>query len=164
MMTETIQTQTKQQQEKQKRGKTKLKKRPGFTLIEIMVVVVILGMLAAIVVPRIGENVEEARRTAAKTQIENFVTSLEMYRLHNGSYPTTQQGLDALVKKPTLAPVPKKYPPESYMSRIPDDPWGNPFIYRCPGEKGAFDVISTGRNGEEGGEGWDADITNHESA
>ncbi|MDR1977112.1 MAG: type II secretion system major pseudopilin GspG [Synergistaceae bacterium] len=150
--------------EREKRGKRKFRRRPGFTLIEIMVVVVILGMLAAIVVPRIGSNVEEARRTAAKTQIESFVTALEMYRMHNGVYPTTQQGLDALVKKPTLAPIPKKYPPEPYMSRIPDDPWGNPYIYRCPGEKGGYDVISTGRNSEEGGEGWDADITNHEAA
>ncbi|MDR1621386.1 MAG: type II secretion system major pseudopilin GspG [Synergistaceae bacterium] len=149
---------------KKKQGKSKLKRRSGFTLIEIMVVVVILGMLAAIVVPRIGPRVEEARRTSAKAQIESIVTSLEMYRLHNGVYPTTQQGLDALIKKPTLAPVPKKYPPEPYMNRIPDDPWGNPYIYRCPGEKGGYDVISTGRNSEEGGEGWDADITNHDPA
>jgi general secretion pathway protein G len=147
----------------EKKGrKLKLKRRPGFTLIEIMVVVVILGMLAAIVVPQVGIRMEEARRTAAETQINGFVTSLEMYRLHNGVYPTTPQGLDALVKKPTLPPVPKKYPNEPYMSRIPDDPWGNPYIYRCPGEKGGFDIISTGRNGEEGGEGWDADITNHD--
>ncbi|MDR1376389.1 MAG: type II secretion system major pseudopilin GspG [Synergistaceae bacterium] len=147
-----------------KERKLKLKRRPGFTLIEIMVVVVILGMLAAIVVPSVGRSAEEARRTSAKAQIENLVTSLEMYRLHNGVYPTTQQGLDALVKKPTLPPVPKKYPTEPYISRIPDDPWGNPYIYRCPGEKGGYDIISTGRNGEEGGEGWDADINNHEAA
>ena len=148
---------------KGKRRKVRLKRRSGFTLIEIMVVVVILGMLAALVIPQIGARVEDARRTSAKAQIESIVTSLEMYRLHNGVYPTTQQGLDALVKKPTLAPVPKKYPPEPYMNRIPDDPWGNPYIYRCPGEKGGYDVISTGRNSEEGGEGWDADITNHEA-
>jgi general secretion pathway protein G len=139
-----------------------LKKRRGFTLIEIMVVVVIMGMLAAIVVPNVMSRVEEARRTTTRTQIESFATALDMYRLHNGVYPTTQQGLDALVKKPTLSPVPKKYSPEAYMKNIPSDPWGNPFIYRCPGEKGAFDIISTARDGEEGGESWDEDITNHD--
>lgn len=147
-----------------KKENFKLKRRSGFTLIEIMVVVVILGLLAAVAVPNVIARAEEARRTTTKTQIESYVTSLEMYRLHNGSYPTTQQGLDALVKKPTLSPVPKRYPPEPYMKSIPDDPWGNPYIYRCPGERGAYDVISTGRNGEEGGEGWDEDITNHDPA
>jgi general secretion pathway protein G len=138
------------------------KKRGGFTLIEIMVVVVIMGLLAAIVVPNVLARVEEARRTAVRTQINSLTTSLEMYRLHNGVYPTTQQGLDALVRKPTIAPVPKKYPPEPYIREIPNDPWGNPYIYRCPGEKGTFDIISTARDSEEGGEGWDADISNHD--
>jgi general secretion pathway protein G len=142
----------------------KLGKRRGFTLIEIMVVVVIMGLLAAIVVPNVMARMEEARRTATKTQIEHFVSSLEMYRLHNGVYPTTQQGLGALVRKPTIAPVPKKYSPEGYIKNIPDDLWGNPYIYRCPGEKGAFDIISTARDSEEGGEGWDADVTNHDPA
>jgi general secretion pathway protein G len=144
--------------------KRKLKKRGGFTLIEIMVVVVIMGLLAAIVVPNVMARMEEARRTTTKTQIESFASSLEMYRMHNGVYPTTQQGLSALVRKPTIAPVPKKYPPEPYIKNIPDDPWGNPYIYRCPGEKGAYDIISTARDSEEGGEGWDADITNHDPA
>ncbi|MDR2527749.1 MAG: type II secretion system major pseudopilin GspG [Synergistaceae bacterium] len=139
------------------------RKRRGFTLIEIMVVVVILGLLAAIVVPNVVARVAEARRTAAKTQIESFASALEMYRLYTGSYPTTQQGLDALFHKPTIAPVPKKYPPEPYMKgNLPDDPWGNPYIYRCPGERGAYDIVSTGPDGEEGGEGANADIANHD--
>ena len=138
-----------------------MKRRTGFTLIEIMVVVVILGLLAAVVVPNVIARVEEARRTTAKTQIETIVTALEMYRLHNGVYPTTQQGLEALVKKPTTAPVPKRYPNEPYIKSIPPDPWTNPYIYRCPGEIGAYDIVSAGPDGEEGGEGKNADITNH---
>ncbi|MDR1740296.1 MAG: type II secretion system major pseudopilin GspG [Synergistaceae bacterium] len=137
-------------------------RRRGFTLIEIMVVVVILGLLAAIVVPNVVARGEEARRTAARSQIEALTSALDMYRLHNGSYPTTQQGLEALVRKPTVPPIPKKYPSEPYMKNIPSDPWGYPYIYRCPGEKGAFDIISTGPDGEEGGEGRNADVTNHD--
>ena len=148
----------------EKKRKCPLRKRSGFTLIEIMVVVVIMGILSAIIVPNVLARVEEARRQSAKTQIAAFVSSLEMYRLHNSVYPTTQQGLDALVRRPTLAPVPRRYPPEPYMREIPNDPWGNPYIYRCPGERGAYDIISTARSGEEGGEGWDEDVTNHDSA
>ncbi|MDR2174719.1 MAG: type II secretion system major pseudopilin GspG [Synergistaceae bacterium] len=149
--------------EEEARKDSGLKRRPGFTLIEIMVVVVIMGLLVTIVGQNVLARMEEARRTTARTQISSFENSLEMYRLHNGVYPTTQQGLEALVRKPTTAPIPKKYPAESYMKNIPDDPWGNPYIYRCPGEKGAYDIISTARTGEEGGEGLDADITNHDA-
>lgn len=137
-------------------------KKSGFTLVEIMVVVVIIGLLAAIVVPAVLSRVEQARRTTAKTQIESLVSALEMYRLDNGAYPTTQQGLEALVKKPTLAPIPKKYPNEPYIKSVPADPWKNPYIYRSPGERGLFDIISTGPDSEEGGEGSNADITNHD--
>jgi general secretion pathway protein G len=151
---------------KSENGKVLLKfrRRSGFTLIEIMVVVVILGLLAAIVVPNVVRQVEEARRTTTRSQIEAFASSLEMYRLNNSVYPTTQQGLDALVRKPAIAPVPRRYPAEPYMKNIPNDAWGNPYIYRCPGEKGLYDIISTGRDGEEGGEDLDADITNHDPA
>ena len=135
-----------------------LRRRSGFTLIEIMVVVVILGLLAALVVPRIGPQVAEAQRTAAQTQIRSIEDALEMYRLHNGFYPTTQQGLEALVKAPTTSPVPKRYADGGYMKKIPDDPWGNPYIYR--NRDGRIQVISTGPDGEEGGEGVNADITN----
>jgi general secretion pathway protein G len=147
-----------------RRKESKCRRRRGFTLIEIMVVVVIVGLLAAIVVPNVVSRAEEARRTAARTQIESIATALDMYRLHNGLYPTTQQGLEALIRKPTTAPIPRKYPSDPYMKRIPDDPWGYPYIYRCPGEKGAFDILSTGPDGEEGGEGKNADISNHDPA
>ncbi|MDR3231472.1 MAG: type II secretion system major pseudopilin GspG [Synergistaceae bacterium] len=139
------------------------KRRKGFTLIEIMVVVVIMGILATVSTGVVIARLEEARRTTAKVQIEGFVTELDMYRLHNGVYPTTQQGLDALVKKPTIAPIPRRYPSEPYMRNIPNDPWGNSYIYRCPGERGAFDIVAVGPDGEEGGEGRNADINNHDA-
>ena len=138
-----------------------MKRRSGFTLVEIMVVVVIIGLLAGIVGPMIMERLEEARRTTARTQIRAFESALDMYRIHNSVYPTTQQGLEALVRKPTIAPIPKNYR-EGYTKEIPADPWGNPYIYRCPGEKHPYDIISTARTGEEGGEGLDADVTNHD--
>jgi len=136
------------------------KKRSGFTLVEIMVVVVIIGLLAGIVGPMIMARLEEARRTTARTQIKVFEGALDMYRMHNGVYPTTQQGLEALIKKPTSAPIPRRYPAEPYLKEIPLDPWGNPYIYRSRGN--TYDIISTGRTGEEGGEGLDADVTNHD--
>jgi len=139
-----------------------MKRRSGFTLVEIMVVVVIIGLLAGIVGPQIMARLEEAKRTTARAQIKSFEQSLEMYRMHNSVYPTTQQGLDALVRKPAISPVPKRYSPEGYAKEIPADPWGNPYIYRCPGEKNAYDIISTARSGEEGGVGLDADVTNHD--
>ena len=139
-----------------------MKRRSGFTLVEIMVVVVIIGLLAGIVGPQIIARLEEAKRTTARTQIKTFEQSLEMYRMRNSRYPTTQQGLEALVRKPTVAPIPANYPPEGYIKEIPLDPWGNPYIYRCPGEKHTYDIISTARTGEEGGEGFDADVTNHD--
>ena len=141
-----------------------LKSRAGFTMIEIMVVVVIVGLLMGLVGPRVFEQFRMARRKTTKAQIENFVQALELYRLHSGFYPTTQQGLQALVQKPTTSPTPKKYPEGGYISsnKVPDDPWGNPYIYRCPGERGEIDIISTAEDGEEGGEGYNADITNHD--
>ena len=136
------------------------RRRSGFTLIEIMVVVVILGLLAALVVPNIGSRVSEAQRTAAATQIRSIEDALEMYRMHNGFYPSTAQGLEALVTAPTTSPVPKRYADGGYMKKIPDDPWGNPYIYRNEG--GRVKIISTGPDGEEGGEGLNADITNED--
>ena len=133
-------------------------KKRKVTLIEIMVVVVILGLLAALVVPRIGPQVAEAQRTTAQTQIRSLEDALEMYRLHNGFYPSTQQGLDALVKAPTTSPVPKRYAEGGYIKKVPDDPWGNPYIYR--NDNGRIRIISTGPDGEEGGEGVNADISN----
>ena len=137
-----------------------MRRRSGFTLVEIMVVVVIIGLLAGIAGPQIMARLEEAKRTTARTQIRSFEESLEMYRLHMGRYPTTQQGLEALVRAPT--PRPPRYSPEGYAKSIPLDPWGNQYIYRSPGEKHPYDIISTGRTGEEGGTGFDADVTNHD--
>ena len=139
-----------------------MRRRSGFTLVEIMVVVVIIGLLTGIVGPMVLNRLEEARRTTARTQINSFEQGLEMYRMHNGRYPTTQQGLEALVRKPTIAPVPNNYPAEPYIKEIPADPWGNPYIYRSPGERHPYDIISTARTGEEGGEGLDADVTNND--
>ncbi len=144
--------------QKTKKRRGLMRRRSGFTLIEIMVVVVILGLLAALVVPRIGPQVAEAQRTAAQTQIRSLEDALEMYRLHNGFYPSTQQGLDALVKAPSTSPVPKRYAEGGYIKKVPDDPWGNPYIYR--NDNGHIRIISTGPDGEEGGEGVNADISN----
>jgi len=139
--------------------KIKRYKRRGFTLVEILVVVVILGMLAALVIPNIIGSSDEARRTAAAVQIREIENALDIYRLHNGFYPTTEQGLEALVTKPSTNPQPKKYVEGGYMKKIPMDPWGNPFIYRSPGEKGTIDIISCGPDGDEG---TGNNITNHD--
>ena len=139
--------------------KIKRYKRTGFTLVEILVVVVILGLLASLVIPNIIDSGDQAKRTAASVQIKAIEQALDMYRLHNGFYPTTEQGLEALVTKPSTNPQPKKYMDGGYMKKIPMDPWGNPFIYRSPGEKGIFDVISCGADGEEG---TGNNITNHD--
>ncbi|MFO7765857.1 MAG: type II secretion system major pseudopilin GspG [Pelovirga sp.] len=132
----------------------------GFTLIEIMVVVVILGILAAIVVPRLLDEPERARRTSAATQIRSFEEALGMFRLDNGFYPSTEQGLEALVTKPTIGRIPTRYKDGGYIRRIPDDPWGNSYVYLSPGVHGDYDLLSYGADGQPGGEGDNADITN----
>ncbi|MBQ3396045.1 MAG: type II secretion system major pseudopilin GspG [Synergistaceae bacterium] len=142
------------------RKKILMRRRSGFTLIEIMVVVVILGLLAALVVPRIGPQVAEAQRTTAATQIRSLEDALEMYRMHNGFYPSTQQGLEALVTAPTTSPVPKRFAEGGYIKKVPDDPWGNPYVYR--NNNGRITITSYGPDGEEGGEGINADITNED--
>lgn len=135
-----------------------LLKNEGFTLIELMVVLVILAILAAIVVPRIMSSPHKAKVTAAKTQIRDFETALQLYKLQNDSYPTTEQGLKALVKKPTLAPIPKDYPDNGYISYLPKDPWGNDYVYESPSKHGAYAIISYGPTGGPGGTGKDAPI------
>lgn len=142
------------------RKKILMHRRSGFTLIEIMVVVVILGLLAALVVPRIGPQVAEAQRTTAATQIRSLEDALEMYRMHNGFYPSTQQGLEALVTAPTTSPVPKRFAEGGYIKKVPVDPWGNPYVYR--NSNGRITITSYGPDGEEGGEGINADITNED--
>lgn len=116
----------------------------GFTLIEIMVVIIILGILAAVVVPNIMSRPEEARITKAKQDIRALETALDLYKLDNFSYPTTEQGLDALVTAPTTPPVPKRYREEAYLKKVPVDPWENPYQYLSPGEHGAIDIFSLG--------------------
>jgi len=132
----------------------------GFTLIEIMVVVVILGILAAVVVPRIMDRPDEARVVKAKQDIRMLESALNLYKLDNFNYPSTQQGLDALVAKPSGDPEPRNYKAGGYVQSLPKDPWGNPYQYLSPGTKGEIDVFSYGRDGKPGGEGSDADIGN----
>jgi general secretion pathway protein G len=128
----------------------------GFTLIELMVVVVIIGVLAALIVPNVLERADDARVTAAKTDINNLVQALKLYRLDNQRYPTAAQGLQALLVKPTTGPVPANWKP--YLDKLPNDPWGNAYQYLNPGIKGEFDVLSFGADGQAGGEGKNADI------
>lgn len=134
----------------------------GFTLLEIIVVVFILSILVALVAPRIIGRTDDARIADARLQTKNFETALKLYRLDNGFFPDTQQGLDALVEKPTTGRIPAKYPAGGYLEKknIPPDPWGNPYVYVCPGLRGDFDIFSYGADGKEGGEGKDADINN----
>jgi len=130
----------------------------GFTLIEVLVVIVILGILAALVVPRILERPDEARVIAAKHDIATIVQALKLYRLDNGRYPTTDQGLAALVSRPTMPPLPPNWKPNGYLERLPQDPWRNPYQYLNPGLRGEIDVFSFGADGQPGGTGVDADI------
>ncbi len=131
----------------------------GFTLIEIMVVVVILAVLGALVVPRILQNVDKARVVRARSDIRAIETALDLYRLDNYKYPTTEQGLEALVKKPA-DPTLTNYRDGGYLKSVPKDPWGNPYHYTSPGADGQpYDIISYGRDGKPGGQGYDADIS-----
>ncbi|WP_276574425.1 type II secretion system major pseudopilin GspG [Pseudomonas tohonis] len=132
----------------------------GFTLIEIMVVVVILGILAALVVPQVMNRPDQAKVTVAKGDIKAIGASLDMYKLDNFAYPSTQQGLEALVKKPSGNPQPKNWNKDGYLKRLPVDAWGNPYQYLSPGTKGAYDLYSFGADGKEGGTDADADIGN----
>lgn len=130
----------------------------GFTLLEVMVVVVILGILAALVVPKIVGRPDEARVIAAKQDIASLQQALKLYRLDNQRYPTTEQGLQALVMKPATAPAPPNWKSGGYIERLPKDPWGNPYQLLNPGVHGEIDVFSYGADGVSGGEGYDADI------
>lgn len=132
----------------------------GFTFIEIMVVVAILAILAALVVPRIMGRTDDAKRTAAKVQIRNIEGGLQLYKLDNGVYPSTEQGLKALVEKPTVGVIPKKWKEGGYLPKLPEDPWSNPYKYLSPSPKGDYEVISMATDGELGGAGINADIAN----
>jgi len=133
-------------------------KQRGFTLIEVMIVVVILGVLAAYIVPKIMGRPDEARIVAAKQGIASITQALKMYRLDNLRYPTAEQGLQALVQRPTIAPTPPNWKGNGYLERLPNDPWGQPYQYLQPGLHGEIDVMSLGADGAPGGEGNDADI------
>ena len=133
----------------------------GFTLIELMVVIVILGILAGLIVPRIMGRPEEAKRAKTIIQIESLETTLKLYKLDNGSYPSTEQGLQALVEPPEVGNLPGNWREGGYLEKgkIPKDPWKNEYIYLSPGTHGDYDIISYGADGEPGGEGKDRDIT-----
>jgi general secretion pathway protein G len=137
-----------------------LRSERGFTFIEIMVVVAILAILAALVVPRIMGRTDDAKRTAAKVQIRNIEGALQLYKLDNGVYPTSEQGLRALIEKPSVGVIPKKWKVGGYLPKLPEDPWGNMYKYASPSPKGDYEITSLGTDGEVGGEGVNADITN----
>lgn len=136
----------------------KLSKSPGFTLLEVMVVVVILGILAMLVVPRIISRPDEARVVAARQDIAAVMQALRLYRLDNHRYPSTEQGLQALVTRPTGPPAADNWNPDGYLDRVPNDPWGRPLHFLNPGQRGEIDVYSLGADGKPGGEDRDADI------
>jgi general secretion pathway protein G len=138
----------------------------GFTLIELMIVIVIIGILATLLMPRIMERPEEARRIKAKTDVKAIESALKLYKIDNGTYPTTEQGLEALLKKPETQPVPKKWREGGYLdgTAVPKDPWNNPFFYTSPvkakeGRDYDYEIISYGHDGEPGGTGRNADIS-----
>ena len=130
----------------------------GFTLLEVMVVVVILGILAALVVPKIISRPDEARAIAARQDIASLMQALKLYRLDNQRYPTTEQGLSALVARPTQPPLPQNWKPNGYLERLPKDPWGGSYQYLNPGLRGEIDVFSFGGDNQPGGTGIDTDI------
>lgn len=134
----------------------RLRRAAGFTLIELMVVLVIIGVLAALIVPNVLDRADDARVTAARTDVNNLMQALKLYKLDNLRYPTGEQGLQALVAKPSAAPVPGNWRP--YVEKLPNDPWGRPYQYLNPGIKGEVDVMSLGADGQPGGEGKNADI------
>lgn len=135
---------------------TPAKRLQGFTLIELMVVLVIIGVLAALIVPNVLDRADDARVTAAKTDIGNLTQALKLYKLDNQRYPSAAQGLQALLTKPSTDPIPPNWKP--YLEKLPNDPWGRPYQYLNPGIKGDIDVLSLGADGQPGGEGKDADI------
>ena len=132
------------------------RRRRGFTLIELMVVLVIIGVLGALIVPNLIDRADDARVTAARTDVNNLVQALKLYKLDNQRYPSAEQGLEALVAKPIAGAVPPNWKP--YVDKLPADPWGRQYQYLNPGVKGDIDVFSFGADGQPGGEGNDADV------
>ncbi len=132
----------------------------GFTLIELMVVIVILGILAGLIIPRIMGRPEEARRMKARVQMESMETALRLYKLDNGFYPSTEQGLQALIEAPTVGELPRAWRKGGYLEKgqVPKDPWGNEYVYLSPGLHGDFDLVSYGTDGQPGGEEHNQDV------
>ena len=143
----------------------KLSNRAGFTLIELMVVIVILALLAALVGPKLMGRTDDAKIQTTRTQIGSLETALKLYKLDNGVYPSTEQGLNALVTKPAAGVIPKNYKDGGYLEKkqVPKDGWGNDFLYVAPGEHGDYDLFSYGADGAKGGDGKNTDITSWES-
>jgi len=140
----------------------KRKEQKGFTLIELMIVIVIIGILATLLIPRIMERPEEARRIKAKADIKTIESALKLYKIDTGNYPTTEQGLEALIRKPDTSPVPKKWREGGYLEgdTVPKDPWSNPYYYTAPGPAGRdYEIVTYGNDGQPGGAGKDADIS-----
>ncbi|WP_261816440.1 type II secretion system major pseudopilin GspG [Vibrio gallicus] len=135
-------------------------KQSGFTLLEVMVVIVILGILASFVVPNLLGNKEKADQQKAITDVVALENALDMYKLDTGVYPSTDQGLDALVTKPAGSPEPRNYRSDGYIRRLPSDPWGNDYQYLSPGDHGNIDIFTLGSDGQEGGDGSASDIGN----
>ncbi len=133
--------------------------RAGLTLVEMIVVLAIIALVAVLIVPNVIGRPDEARVTVAKTDLKTIAAALRIYRLDNGDYPTTEQGLEALVERPTAPPEPRAWASDGYLPEMPTDPWNRPYIYRSPGRNGAFDLLSYGKDGKEGGEDLDADLT-----
>jgi general secretion pathway protein G len=138
--------------------KTSARQYRGFTLIEILVVITIIGILAALIVPRIMDRPDQARATAARADVNAIMSSLKLYKLDNGVYPSNEQGLQALVKKPERGDIPRNWKPGGYLEKLPQDPWGTDYQYLNPGIRGEVDVFSMGADRKPGGEGYDADV------
>ena len=139
-----------------------MSQQKGFTLIEVLVVVVILGILAAAIAPQFLGKADDARVGVVKTNIATLDSQVQLYKTQTGVFPSTEQGLRALVSKPTGDPIPRNYPQYGFLPKLPPDPWGNEYYYIYPGENSVFDIFSLGADGQEGGEGPDADIGNWE--
>ncbi|MFQ5598341.1 MAG: type II secretion system major pseudopilin GspG [Nitrospiria bacterium] len=138
--------------------KDRVDNRQGFTLIEIMVVVTILAILIALVAPKMVGRTDQARRVSTTAQLKNIEGALQLYKLDNGTYPTTEQGLEALVDKPNIGDIPKNWREGGYLQKIPNDAWGNPFVFLSPGTHADYDLVSYGADNEPGGDEKDADI------
>ena len=136
--------------------------REGFSLIEVMIVVVILAILATLLAPHVMGRADDAKRAAAKAQIKNIENALQLYKLDNGIYPSNEQGLKALVEKPNSEPRPANWKAGGYLAKVPPDPWGRLYAYSTPGKQGEFEIISLGADGTPGGEGKNADLNNWE--